>query len=633
MTFTEVRYLLTILVIFFLPGWAFLGVTQLWKRWDPFARWCLAAGIGIAFYPALFYFLKAVLPHFRLGTIKLLVLFVFLGVLVIFSFRKTWQEQIRFQRLEWVAIFVVLATVFTRVWMAHLYPYPAWSDSLHHALITELTAVQGTFPGTLEPYAPTALKMYHLGLYGITAVVKIMTRAPSHTALLWTAQVLNGLCGLGIYLVLDRKVGRIGALVGMLVAGLYSFQPAWYFNWGRFTQVASQTILLIAWIVTWEAIALWSGKSQGKRLEKAALFFASALLNAAVFFIHFRVAAYYLPLLGMTFLWEGYRAYRDKRAVAFLAGSLYLVLLAVIFILPALLEPLQSYIQGSKSIQPAASQTPVQDLINSYYSYSPNIIYSLGMQKWLTFLAAASILFCLLRRKGLGILIFLWLIFLWIEGNLFRINLPVLWFTNFSGIVIMFYLPFSLLIGMGSNSILNDIPFFRRETVSNATIAVLLFAGYLFSFQRVSGIEEFRQFVTPADAVAMNWINEHVPQDAVFAVNTYFWLPQVPHGTDAGFWIPYFTRRESTTSTMLADQGPAEFKQRIVALSQLAENLAGNPSSEAVAQLCQQGVGYVYIGARGDFSSPGLRADEIKSIPSVETLYEEGGVAIFKICE
>lgn len=197
----------------------------------------------------------------------------------------------------------------------------------------------------------------------------------------------------------------------------------------------------------------------------------------------------------------------------------------------------------------------------------------------------------------------------------------------------MFYLPFSLLIGMGSNSILNDIPFFRRETVSNATIAVLLFAGYLFSFQRVSGIEEFRQFVTPADAVAMNWINEHVPQDAVFAVNTYFWLPQVPHGTDAGFWIPYFTRRESTTSTMLADQGPAEFKQRIVALSQLAENLAGNPSSEAVAQLCQQGVGYVYIGARGDFSSPGLRADEIKSIPSVETLYEEGGVAIFKICE
>lgn len=632
MTFTEVRYILTILVIFFLPGWAFLGVTQLWKRWDPFARWCLAAGIGIAFYPALFYFLRAVLPQVRLGTNKILVLFVVLGILIIFSFRGTWQEQVRFRRLEWIAILIALATVFTRVWMAHLYPYPAWSDSLHHVLITELTAAQGKLPSTLEPYAPTALKMYHLGMYGITAVVKTMTRAPSHTALLWTAQVLNGLCGLGVYLVLDRKVGRIGALVGMLVVGLYSFQPAWYFNWGRFTQVASQTLLLIAWIVTWEAVAVWSGKPRGTRLEKISLFLASALLNAAVFFIHFRVAAYYIPLLGITFLWEGYRAYRSKRTVSFLTGALSLAVLTGILILPALLEPLQSYIQGAKSVQPA-SQNLVQDSIKSYYSYPPGIIFSLGMQKWLTYLTAASILFCLLKRKGLGILISLWLIFLWIEGNLYLINLPVLWFTNFSGIVILFYLPFSLLLGTAANSLLTNTPFFRRETVSNAVIAGLLFAGYLFSFQRVSNIEEFRQFITPADVVAMNWINEQIPQDAVFAINTYFWLPQVPHGTDAGYWIPYFTGRESTASTMLADQGPAEFKQRIVALSQLEENLAGDPSPETVAQLCQQGVDYVYIGARGDFSSPGLRADEIQNIPSVETLFEEGGVAIFKICE
>ena len=99
--------------------------------------------------------------------------------------------------------------------------------------------------------------MYHLGLYALSGPLEILANIPGHSALLWMGQTLNGLCGIGVFLILDRKVGRIGAIAGMVIAGLVSIMPAFYFNWGRYTQVASQAILLIAGLVTWEAVRAW----------------------------------------------------------------------------------------------------------------------------------------------------------------------------------------------------------------------------------------------------------------------------------------------------------------------------------------------------------------------------------------
>ena len=150
---------------------------------------------------------------------------------------------------------------------------------------------------TLFPYATTAIDQYHLGLYALTAPLQILTEIPAHTALLWTAQALNGLCGIGVFLFLDKKVGRLAALVGMAVVGLFSFQPAWYFNWGRFTQIGAQSILLIAALVTWEAIRAWRVEWPVFKIYIILLSLTAGLLNAGVFLLHFQVAGYMLPLL------------------------------------------------------------------------------------------------------------------------------------------------------------------------------------------------------------------------------------------------------------------------------------------------------------------------------------------------
>jgi hypothetical protein len=283
MNWLEVRLVLVILCLLLLPGWAFLASSGLWRRFSTLVRWIVAVSLSVAFFPVLYYLARALLPHLRIGANKLILLLVLCAGLILFFLRKDWKAQFSFDRWEIAAIAVFGMTLFSRLWVAHLQPYPAWSDSLHHTYLTLLTATNGQLPFTLEPYEPTPLNMYHLGLYALTAPTMLLTNAPAHSALLWMAQFLNALCGLGVYWTVDRLAGRRGALLAAAVVGLLSFQPAWFVNWGRFTQVASQTILLPALLLSWQALRAWREEWPHKRLEILSLLLAAGVLSAGVY--------------------------------------------------------------------------------------------------------------------------------------------------------------------------------------------------------------------------------------------------------------------------------------------------------------------------------------------------------------
>src|SRR5690606_22209373 len=122
----------------------------------------------------------------------------------------------------------------------------------------------------------------------------------------------------------------------------------------------------------------------------------------------------------------------------------------------------------------------------------------------------------------------------------------------------------------------------------------------------------------------------HTAPDALFAINTYFWLPGGPHGTDAGYWIPYFTGRQTTASMMLfTSSGTRAYRAEIVAKSQAAERLENDPT--AVVELQTLGVDYIYIGQRGDFASIGLKAETLREFDGLEEVYARDGVSIFHL--
>jgi hypothetical protein len=193
----------------------------------------------------------------------------------------------------------------------------------------------------------------------------------------------------------------------------------------------------------------------------------------------------------------------------------------------------------------------------------------------------------------------------------------------------MLYLPMGLVVGAATEAALTLCGPRWRKRVARWVIALVLAAGFVVSHVRVTEIELYRYFVAPEDIAAMEWIEENTPPDALFAVNTYFWLPRAPHGTDAGYWIPYFTGRQTTVGAMLLGLGGSDYESSIVEMSQMVEQLEVDNTS--LTELQALGVDYVYVGKTGDFSGPGLNANQISQAKNTEVVYQSGGVTILQL--
>ena len=671
--FIELRLLLALAAMFLLPGGALLAMSSLWSRWQGLPRIGIIVGLSGAFYPVLFYTLRFWLPAVRLNASVMAMLLVLCALVMMVRLRGQWRQLLALDGLEWCAVALFAMTLFSRLWFAHLHPYPAWTDSLHHALLTRMTAEQGQLAHSLEPYFPITMDMYHLGLYAHAATLQWLAGVSSHMALVWSAQALNGLCGLGVYLTLDvlifqnapsqaTWVRHIGALVGAATAGLFLHQPALYANWGRYTQGASQSLLLIAWVVTLHTVADWGGgivntspthssDRTGKRIDErideridvpgafrrsniawGTLF--SGLLTAGVFLIHFRVAAFYAPLLALGILAVLWRR-RGRALAAAIAGTIAVGAMSLFFILPVLWTALNRYITLHRTPQTMLTPAQVAEIVRTYYSFTwDGFPYLIGISWWMAALVALLALVGLWRRNPLTIQSVLWMAALYGMGMLYMLNIPMLRITNLGAVLILFYLPIGLCAGAGITEIVQMVsdrwqPDWQRRA-SLGVAALVLTLALPAARMRINTVEPFRFFVQPGDLTAMRWINEHTPPDATFAINTYFWLANAPHGTDGGYWIPYFTGRHTTTSAMPLNAADFDYQEQIFNESHAVEALKTDPS--ALDTLYDMGIEYIYLGVLGgNFDPPGLDLAQLRQSPRVEVLYAQDGVAILRI--
>ena len=203
----EIRLVAALSALFFLPGAALLFVGEAWRLWDGLQRYIVAVGLSIALVPLLFYTVDFWLPWVRLGRWMPALLLLLATALVVWGVRRHGVEAVRIDGYEWAAVGLILLTLISRFWVLADYPYPAWTDSLHHSLMTRLVAEQGVLPETLLPYFDVSLHMYHKGFHALSATTQWLAGVPADQAVVWTAQMLNGLCGVGVYLMLDRFSG------------------------------------------------------------------------------------------------------------------------------------------------------------------------------------------------------------------------------------------------------------------------------------------------------------------------------------------------------------------------------------------------------------------------------------------
>ncbi len=629
--FTEIRLVLVLAAMFFLPGAALLAVSGAWRRWVGLQQFVVAVGLSLSFFPILFYGTRFILPSLTLTPLAIWPILVLALVVTIWGVWRQGAFSLRLDWLEWVALILLGLTLLSRFWFANVNPFPAWSDSLHHTLLTELTAVNGSLPNTLEPYFPNRLDMYHLGLYALSGTAQMLAQAPAHNALLWTAQFLNGLCGLGIYLILDKYAGRSGAVVGLAVAGLFSVHPALWANWGRFTQLASLVVLPISWTLMLDIIIPQANQPSNRlhTMDSNWLFLFTAATIASVFLYHFRVAVFFALLLMVTLLWALREHSSRKQRVEMYRSLAIIGGLALLFILPVLWDAATVYF-ARRAIAVVPVETAVaQQTQQSYYEFPLSSIPYLAAPIWLLVVAAIAGLAGIIWRNKFILVNLAWTLLLILLGNLYRLNIPALNVTNLGAILIMLYLPISLIIGASVTKGLSMLPQRLTEKITVVLIITILAIGLPAAWDRGNTIEAYRHFMTEEDMTAMNWINAHIPQDATFAINTYFWLPNFAHGTDAGYWIPYLTDRHIITSSMLSDGLTPEYRQQVRERARAAEVLEKDISE--VTSLYDMGVQYIYIGARGDFSGPGLPLVQLSQSTLVELLYLQGSTAIFRI--
>lgn len=609
-----------------LPGWAFLSVTRLWKSWPVLQRWILAFALSVAFYPVLFYGARQLIPGLQLGQNKILALWIIFAILIIFGLRRNWKEQFAFDHFEWLALGVFAFTLYTRIAFIQNYPYPTWTDSLHHTLLTQLTASSGQLPMTLEPYFPVPMNMYHLGLYSLTGVLQLTSGTTADQALLWTMAVFNGLCGAGIYFAIDRLANRKAAIVGAVVVGLLSMQPAWYANWGRDTQLASQTILLPVWLFSWHTLQAWADHNRRPRLELTGLTAGAALLNAGVFLLHFRVAGLYLPLLVITALWEWVDSFKKKTARRFFLGVFAIGAFSLLLCSPALGSAAQTWWAQRSGVNLDLGS----DSVKEYYQYPWEAISWIGLQPAIVYVSGFLLAAGMLLRSKFTWITALWFAGLYALGQAYQTGISLLAITNMGAVIIMLYLPAGMAIGAGMDAIGRRIGDKYLPIFQNTFLAVALLLGLMGGYERITGVDPSRQFIQPGDPNAMAWIKANIPADAAFAINTNMWLGTSPQGSDGGYWIPYFTGRKTNTGIMLNSLGSKDYFNGLITASKAVLEIQSAPSN-ALQTLCSLNFRYIYVSGHSGPDETNLNPDLLQKLQELEQVYAQQGVSIFKI--
>ena len=178
----------------------------------------------------------------------------------------------------------------------------------------------------------------------------------------------------------------------------------------------------------------------------------SALLIAGVFLVHFRAAAFLLPLIAIICIYEFILAIKTKRQgfITFL-GILIITILSITLILPALLPAMDFYIDRRSTPAETAEAVPSDALEENQYFANYNIesLYAIGAKKWMIGLTLLGVLVGLFRKNRVVIIIMVaWLLTLIGAGLLYRLNIPLLAFTNMTGMMVMLYLPIGVIVGV-----------------------------------------------------------------------------------------------------------------------------------------------------------------------------------------
>jgi hypothetical protein len=222
------------------------------------------------------------------------------------------------------------------------------------------------------------------------------------------------------------------------------------------------------------------------------------------------------------------------------------------------------------------------------------------------------------------------------------IEFPGAEYLNAFSSMILLYAPVSLLVGWLGSQVTQQVGWTRANWQLWAGAGLVVVVALVGVRQSIALSDPSYELVKAADLEAMNWIREHTPPDARFLVNGFLVFRGTSIvGSDAGWWIPFFTGRSNTMPPQYALYNEEEiepgYSQRLVALVTDLQNTS-LATAEAIELLCGEGITHLYIGqGAGRVGKPPpdplFTAKEALQAGVFDVLYRAGRVRVLALQE
>jgi hypothetical protein len=668
-TWWQIAVSLAILIV---PGAAtFLALRRLLGATEQ-ADWDLAllAGIGlsIALWPLLLLYSTLVrLPFFP--AVPLLVLALSAAYLAYELWRHARlrskdRESRSFESIDahGTLIAITVIVLLLRVADAQGLAVPLFGDSLHHTMLAELILRGGSVPSGYSPFVPVETFTYHFGFHTLAATLAQLTSTPSHVAVLLIGQVMNALSVPLAYLLnVTLFRSKLTGLFAAALTGFISLMPAFYVNWGRYTQLVGQLLLMVALTFLVRVLARERRKSDLVVL---------GLCVAGLVVVHYRILIFFglflLPAVAIL-------AYRVRRSAFRITSRVSAaVLVGLLIALPWIINLTLNYLPGLNR----RLGTVTGDYLAEYNNLGTLTFYMGRILPTLALIGLGVALWALFRgdrQEDDG------------EGEPVQANLNwaplhalvvVSWVAllvlslyvrpgaiGSYTVAIMLFIPLSALGGYGLGWLTGRLAERRTGLRAWAAVSLLVIAptaSVLLGTARVADPGSYN-YLQPADREAFGWIRERTPPDSIFLISSEFsYNGRAVTASDGGMWIPLLTGRGVSVPALnswMERPTRRDFFELTRALAAYSQPLTPtttlrNPTSnqeglvergilsephaltdrEALALMKELGVTHVYSGSSEGWSESRLSLDAIRSdAEHFEPLYSAGGVEIYRV--
>ncbi len=492
---------------------------------------------------------------------------------------------------------------------------PAWVDSLHHVLIVRKIIEFGGLPPDLTPYLDGTF-YYHYAFHTFAAQFSVLSGFSPDQAVLLIGQVLNAAIGLSVY-TLGKQVfidWRPALLAGLLVT-FVTKMPGYYLTWGRYTLMTGMILLPLA--MAWAIRLLEPGQRRVAWLEMA-LFTAGTLL--AHYFTGILLALF-LVCLGIGYLLRAWKKHELQWEP--LLSLVLPVLAGFVIALPWLWR----VFLHTRMTLGVGTNLPAE--IGALFSNQDQwqyLWYLLGDKAGHVVLIVSALglvlAFCRPRHRELAV----WAIIMAILALPRGLRLGSFRFDHFA---IVLFLPLALLFSLYISESLRLLDRLTHKKWPGWILAGLLGLGVVIGggFENRDIINPKTIFTTRADLDVIAWIDQNLPRDARFFINTTDWGMGVSRGVDGGAWILPLTGRWTVAPTLFYTFGEdLEQVKQVMDWGKRAGAVTG--CSDALWRLIDEAsLTHIYThDGIGMLSAPTLA-----TCPGISQVYLKDGVGVWEI--